>query len=31
MEKEKLIDALKEGYHVNDKGYFDSYKENIFG
>ena len=31
MEKENLIDALKEGYPVNEKGYFDSYKENIFG
>ena len=31
MEKEKLIDALKEGIPVNKKGYFDSYKENIFG
>lgn len=31
MEKEKLIDSLKKGHPVNKKGYFDSYKENIFG
>ena len=31
MEKEKLIDALKEGLSVNMKGYFDSYRDNIFG
>ena len=26
-----LIDALKKGHSVNQRGYFDSYKENIFG
>lgn len=29
--EELLIDALKKGHPVNEKGYFDSYKENIFG
>ena len=31
MEKEKLVDTLKEGHSVNKKGYFCSYRENIFG
>lgn len=28
---EKLVDALKKDYPVNKKGYFDSYRDNIFG